>query len=126
MKIISKKQLLMLHSELISQTGGAGGIRDEGLLESAVSAPFQSFGGKELYPSLLEKAARLGFGLIKNHPFLDGNKRIGAHAMIVFLDINHIELDYDDKDLIDTILRIADGSLDDKDLLSWLQSHILL
>ena len=95
MKVLTKRQILLLHSALIRQSGGSDGIRDEGLLDSAVSTPFQTFANQELYPSLLEKAARLGFGLICNHPFIDGNKRIGTHAMLVFLDINQITLSYD-------------------------------
>ena len=90
MKRLTKEQILLLHSALIAQFGGSAEIRDDGLLESAINAPFQTFDGKELYPSLLEKATRLGYGLIKNHPFVDGNKRIGTHAMLVFLAINHI------------------------------------
>ena len=75
------------------ETGGSHGLRDEGLLQSAVSAPFQSFSGTDAYPSLKQKAARLAFGLVKNHPFVDGNKRIGAHAMLVFLALNGVELE---------------------------------
>ena len=86
----------MLHSHLIAETGGVDGLRDEGMLESAMNAPFQSFAGEEVYPSLQQKAARLCFGLVKNHPFIDGNKRIGTHAMLVFLALNGIELDYTD------------------------------
>ena len=100
MKVLTKRQILLLHSALIRQSGGSDGIRDEGLLDSAVSTPFQTFADQELYPSLLEKAARLGFGLICNHPFIDGNKRIGTHAMLVFLDINQITLSYEDDDAL--------------------------
>lgn len=75
MKRLSKRQILMLHEQLLSQTGGLPGLRDEGLLESALSAPFQSFGDVDAYPSLPQKAARLCYGLVKNHPFTDGNKR---------------------------------------------------
>ena len=81
MKVLSKQQILKLHEMLIAQSGGSPEIRDDGLLDSALNTPFQSFSNTELYPSLLEKAARLGYGLIKNHPFVDGNKRIGTHAM---------------------------------------------
>ena len=84
MKILTKYQIILLHAQLIKETGGMEGIRDEGLLDSAILSPFQSFDGKELYPSVLEKGARLGFGLIQNHAFIDGNKRIGVHAMLVF------------------------------------------
>lgn len=124
MKILTKRQILLLHTALIGQSGGSDGIRDAGLLDSAIHAPFQTFADQELYPSLLEKAARLGFGLICNHPFVDGNKRIGTHAMLVFLDINQISLNYEDKDLIETILAVASGTLDYNGLLSWLQCHI--
>ena len=93
MIVLSKEQIILLHHQLILKTGGTDGIRDEGLLESALEAPFQSFDGIELYPSVQQKAARLGYGLVKNHAFLDGNKRIGAHAALVFLALNKIDLD---------------------------------
>lgn len=124
MKVLSKRQILMLHSMLIAQSGGLDGLRDEGLLESAINTPLQTFAGQELYPTVLEKAARLGYGLIHNHPFLDGNKRIGTHAMLVFLDINNIALSYADDDLIAAILRVASGDMDESELLEWLKSHI--
>lgn len=124
MKRLTKEQIMMLHRALIAESGGSVEIRDEGLLDSAINAPFQTFGGDELYPSLLEKASRLGYGLIKNHPFVDGNKRIGTHAMIVFLAVNHIELQYEDADLIQLILGIAAGEYDEAHLLVWLQQHI--
>ena len=84
MKRLSKKQILMLHTQLIQQTGGSDGVRDYNLLDSAL----ESFGGEDLYPTLQAKAARLGYGLIKNHCMIDGNKRIGTHAMLVFLALN--------------------------------------
>lgn len=124
MRVLSKRQILMLHSMLVAQSGGADGLRDEGLLESAINTPLQTFGGQELYPTVLEKAARLGYGLIHNHPFLDGNKRIGTHAMLVFLDINNITLSYEDDDLIAAILRVASGDMDEGELLEWLKIHI--
>ena len=124
MKVLTKRQILMLHSMLVAQSGGMEGLRDEGVLDSAISTPLQTFGGVELYPTLLEKAARLGYGLIHNHPFVDGNKRIGVHAMLVFLDINNITLSYDDDDLIATILLVASGDMDDSGLLNWLKAHV--
>ena len=78
---LSKHQILLIHDQLIAETGGSSGLRDEGMLDSALNSPFQTFGGEDVYPSLQQKAARLCFGLVKNHPFVDGNKRIGAHAM---------------------------------------------
>lgn len=91
---LSKNQVIMLHSDLIAETGGLDGIRDEGLLDSALNSPFQKFNNTDLFPTIYQKAARLGFGLINNHAFIDGNKRIGAHTMLVFLELNDIELDY--------------------------------
>ena len=89
---LTKKQVLMLHTQLIESTGGSDGIRDEGLLDSALESPFQSFSGEELYPSIQAKAARLCYGLVKNHAMVDGNKRIGVHVMLVFLAVNGYEL----------------------------------
>ena len=125
MKILTKRQILLLHSELAEESGGSSELRDEGLLDSAISAPFQSFGGIDLYPDIILKAARLGFGLIKNHPFVDGNKRIGAHAMIAFLEVNSISLEYEDDELIEIILSVASGVSLDEDLVVWLKDHII-
>ena len=124
MKILKKRQILLLHSALIAESGGSEGIRDEGLLDSAVNTPFQTFSGQDLYPTVLEKAVRLGFGLIRNHPFIDGNKRIGTHAMLVFLNLNSITLSYEDDELISTILSVASGEMDADGLLKWIQQHI--
>ncbi|WP_031555091.1 type II toxin-antitoxin system death-on-curing family toxin [Oribacterium sp. FC2011] len=123
MKKLSKEQILMLHSQLIEEFGGSDGVRDYNLLDSALESPFQSFGGEELYPTIQAKAARLGYGLIKNHCMVDGNKRIGAHAMLVFLAINGIELDYTQKELYEMILSIADGSLEYENLFKWVLEH---
>lgn len=120
---LTKKQIIYLHRELIAETGGTEGLRDEGLLDSALNAPFQSFGGVDAYPSLQQKGASLGFGLIKNHAFIDGNKRIGVHAMLVFLSLNGIELNYSQEELSDTILGVASGELSFEDLLRWIIKH---
>ena len=124
MKILKKRQILLLHSVLIAESGGSDGVRDEGLLDSAVNTPFQTFSGQDLYPTVLDKAVRLGFGLIRNHPFSDGNKRIGTHAMLVFLNLNSITLSYEDDELISTILSVASGEMDADGLLKWIQQHI--
>ena len=123
MKTLSKNQVTALHSALIREFGGIDGIRDEGLLESASAAPFQTFGGEPVYPSLQAKAAQLGFGLIRNHPFVDGNKRIGAHTMLVFLAVNGIELRYEQQELIDIVLSVAAGQIDRQGLLQWILDH---
>ena len=123
MKTLSKNQVTALHSALIREFGGIDGIRDEGLLESALAAPFQTFGGEPVYPSLQAKAAQLGFGLIRNHPFVDGNKRISAHTMLVFLAVNGIELRYEQQELIDIVLSVAAGQIDRQRLLQWILDH---
>lgn len=123
MKKLSKKQILMLHTQLIQQTGGSDGVRDYNLLDSALETPFQSFGGDELYPTIQAKAVRLGYGLIKNHCMIDGNKRIGTHAMLVFLALNGIELKYMQKELYETILDVAAGKIEYEDLLQWVLNH---
>lgn len=123
MKRLNERQVLRMHEQLLAQTGGMPGVRDEGLLQSALEAPFQSFGGDDIYPSIQQKAARLGYGLIKNHPFLDGNKRIGTHVMLVFLCLNAIELDYTQKELEDVILSVAASEAGSDDLLRWLLQH---
>ena len=123
MKCLSKKQILMLHTALIAEFGGLEGVRDEGLLESALAAPFQTFGGEAVYPSLQAKAAQLGFGLICNHPFVDGHKRIGAHAMLVFLALNGIDLTYSQQELVDIVLSVAAGNADRQALLQWILEH---
>ena len=123
MIILSKEQVMKLHASLIKATGGSEGIRDEGLLDLALNNPFQSFGGKELYPSIQAKAARLCFGLVKNHAMLDGNKRLGAHAMLVYLALNGYELSYSQKELSEIILALAAGNIGEKEILQWIIDH---
>ena len=125
MKILTVQIVLTLHKQLIDVFGGLGGVRDYNLLESAVNAPLQTYNGIELYPTLIDKAARLCFGLVKNHPFIDGNKRIGAHAALVFLALNDIEMKYDDNELVELIMSVAAGDYDYEDILKWLRGHTL-
>ena len=123
MIILSKEQVIKLHASLIKAAGGSEGIRDEGMLDLALNNPFQSFGGKELYPSIQAKAARLCFGLVRNHAMLDGNKRLGAHTMLVFLALNGYELSYSQNELSDVILALASGDIGEKELLQWIFEH---
>ena len=123
MKTLCKAQVIMLHEQLIEATGGSHGVRDDGMLESALAAPFQAFGDTAAYPSILQKAARLCYGLVKNHPFIDGNKRSGAHAMLVFLALNGIELTYQQHELSDVIIATAASEADCEALLQWLIRH---
>ena len=123
MKRLSKEQVLALYHELIRRFGGEDGLRDEGLLESALAAPFQVFDGRSAFVTVQQKAARLGFGLISNHPFLDGNKRTGTHLMLLVLAMNGIELIYTQKELYEIILQIASGDASYETLLSWILDH---
>jgi len=123
MKILTKNQVTALQDQLIERFGGTHGIRDEGILDSALHAPFQTFAGEELYPGMYEKAARLGFGLVKGHAFVDGNKRIGTHVMLIFLHLNGVRLSYSDDELIQIIIDLASGAADEKTLLTWLKDH---
>ena len=112
-----------MHKAIVMNTGGSDGIRDENLLDSAVNAPFQSFGGYDIYSSLEEKAARLGFGLAQNHAFIDGNKRIAAHAMLVFLAYNGIEIECREDELYSLFLGLADSLVTFEDLVNWIMNH---
>ena len=120
---LSKEQVILLHQRLIETTGGSTGIRDEGMLESALSNPFQSFGDVELYPSIQAKAAQLCFGIVKNHPMIDGNKRLGTHVMLVFMALNGYELLYTQQELSSTILDLAAGKIGFETILQWIISH---
>ena len=121
---LTVEQIEKLHDAVINKTGGSLGIRDKGLVESAVNTPFQTFGGQDLYPSLEEKAVRLGYGLTMNHGFIDGNKRIGALALLTLLEINGKELKCTDQELEDVFLVLGAGEMSDTDLLDWVKSHL--
>ncbi|WP_038098995.1 type II toxin-antitoxin system death-on-curing family toxin [Treponema pedis] len=111
MNFFSEEQVIKIHSSLIIRTGGIDGVREYNLLDSSLKSIFQTFDGKELHPSILDKAVQLCYSLIENHPFLDGNKRIGIHLSLIFLKINGIDLNYTQKELIDLGLRIASGQI---------------
>ena len=112
------KQYPYFYKILTEATGGTVGVRDEGLLLSALEAPYQSFGGEDLFPSLLEKAVRLGYGLVANHPFIDGNKRIGILVMLTFMELNGINVEFTDDEVIDMALGVASGKYKYEDLLN--------
>lgn len=123
MKRISRDQVLMLHSMVIKQSGGIEGVRDNGLLDSALNLPFQSFNNQELYPSIQSKAARLCYSIINNHPFIDGNKRTGILVMLVFLRINNIIIQCKDEEIIDLGMGIASGKYDLSYIVKWIMLH---
>lgn len=121
---LNKEQIIRLHKILLDTTGGLDGIRDEGLLDSALAAPFQTFDGVELYPSAAAKIARIAYSLVCNHPFVDGNKRIGTYVMLVLLELNHIKADFTDNDIIRIGLELAQGSMTDKQLLGIIMERL--
>ena len=113
----------MFHAMMLDATGGSHGIRDNNMLESAINMPFATFMGDDLYPYVEDKAARLGFGIINNHPFVDGNKRTGLLAMLVFLETNGVFLTYSDEELVTIGLNVASGEASDKDMREWINKH---
>lgn len=121
---ITADDVIALHSRVIEKSGGLDGLRDRDILDSAISAPLQSFGGKELFPTDLEKIARVGFGLAANHAFLDGNKRIGAMVVQLLLKWNGYALHLQQGELADMFIAIADGSAKEEDLLCWIKQHL--
>ena len=118
-----KDKVLLLQQLIIESTGGTAGVRDFKLLDSALNSCYQTFGGEELYPTKEEKGARLGFNLVSNRAFVDGNKRIGLLVMLSFLEINGIKLSYTDEELITIGLALADGSMKYEELLEWVNNH---
>ena len=119
----SKDKVLLLHKLIAQETGGSIGIRDEGLLESALESAFSGFGDQEFYPTKEEKGARLGYNLISNHAFVDGNKRIGMYVMLTFLEVNGIHMDCTNDDVAETGMAIASGKMDYDALLQWVKEH---
>ena len=119
----SKEKVLLLHKYIAEETGGSVGLRDDALLDSALESAFSGFGDTEFYPSKEEKGARLGYCLISNHAFLDGNKRIGMYVMLTFLEVNGIRLNVTDDEIIRNGLSVADGTMGYDELLGWIIRH---
>ena len=117
-------EVLELHRRVIKQSGGAGGVRELGCIQSALAQPQMTFGGQDLYPTLESKAAALCFSLVMNHPFIDGNKRIGHAAMETFLVLNGFALEAGIDDAEQTILRLAAGQLARDDLVDWVAEYV--
>ena len=119
----SSEKVKLLHQLIAQETGGSIGLRAEDLLESALDGAFATFDGQELYPTKEEKGARLGYTLISNHAFVDGNKRIGMYVMLTFLEVNGIHMDCSNQEVADTGLAVASGQMDYDALLDWVRSH---
>ena len=119
----STEKVLLLHQLLAEATGGSVGVRDQGLLDSALEGAFAGFGDQEFYPTKEEKGARLGYALISNHAFVDGNKRIGLYVMLSFLEMNGIRIQCTDEELVHIGLSIADGKMGYEELYNWVLEH---
>ena len=119
----SKDKILLLHQLIAEETGGSIGVRDEGLLDSALDGIYASFGGQELYPTKEEKGARLGYTLISNHAFVDGNKRIGMYVMLTFLEVNGVPLECTNDDVVSVGLAVAAGEMSYEQLKDWVLTH---
>lgn len=120
----SKEDIIYLHSTIVMKTGGEDEIRDEGMLESALATPLQTFDSVDLYPTIADKLTRLSFGLVRNHPFLDGNKRIGAYVLTVGLKLNGIPFSFDDEEAIREFLGLAAGKISYDSFANWVRSKI--
>ena len=119
----SKEKVLLLHRLIAEETGGSIGLRDEALLESTLESAFSGFGDREFYPIKEEKGARLGYTLISNHAFVDGNKRIGMYVMLTFMEVNGIRMDCTNEEVLETGMSVADGSMGYDELLEWIRNH---
>ena len=118
---ISKEKVMLLHQLIAEETGGGVGVRDEGLLDSALNNAYSTFGGEELYKTKEEKAASLGFSLISNHAFVDGNKRIGVYVMLTLLEAEGIKMNCTNADVVDLGLSVADGKMKYDEILKWIK-----
>jgi len=124
-RYLSLTEVLIIYRRIIAQTGGSLGIRDFNALESALAQPRATYGGEDLYPTIVDKASSLGFSLIQNHPFIDGNKRIGHAAMETFLILNGFEIDAAVDEQEQVILTIASGNMKRDDFAVWLRAHVV-
>lgn len=123
-RYLTLAEVIELHSQILEQAAGSGGIRDMGALESAIAQPRMTFGGEELYPTIIEKASALGFSIVMNHPFVDGNKRAGHAAMETFLVLNRLEIEAEVDEQEQVILALAAGELDRDAFTNWLQKSV--
>lgn len=122
--VLTKEAVLAIHAAAIGRFGGCDGMRDEGLLDSALAQPFQTFGGTDLYPSVVDKACRYAFGIISDHPFLDGNKRTGAALLGTYLRMSGIDFAPDHTAFLKVMLGVADGSVSYDALVEWVGSIV--
>ena len=123
MRLLSIQDIILLHKKLIEQTGGSHGIRDAGLIESALNRALATFDGQDLYRTVKPKIAAVTYSLVNNHGFIDGNKRVGVTAMLLLLRINGYQISYTQQELVSLGLSLADGSATENDILKWIEDH---
>jgi death on curing protein len=123
MRFLNIENVILFHEKIIKETGGSAGIRDRGLIESALNRAFMTYDGKDLYPNIIEKISAIVHSLICNHGFVDGNKRIGVAVMVILLKMNNIKMYYTQKELIDFGLKTAEGFMKENDILNWIKEH---
>jgi len=123
-KLLTVEEIILLHDLVISRTGGEEGIRDEGLLISSVENIKATFDAEDLYPTLINKAAQLGFSLINNHGFVDGNKRVGVLAMLIMLETNNISITASNDEIVELGLKTADGRYTSEDIVGWIETRL--
>jgi death-on-curing protein len=125
MVTLTLDQLILFHEKIVAKTGGSAGVRDSGLIESALRKAEATFGGQDLYETDIRKIAVIAYSLIKNHGFVDGNKRIGVSAMLLLLKMNMISISYTQQELVELGLRVADGTYNEADIENWISTHIV-
>lgn len=125
MRYLTVEEVLILYHQMMRRTGGSPGLRDQGALLSALAQPKMTFDGVELYPTLIDKASALGYSLIMNHPFIDGNKRIGHLSVEAFLFLNGMEIQASVSEQEEIILRLAAGELSRSEWTAWLEAHVV-
>ncbi len=123
MRYVTLAEALAIHERILTQSGGLAGILSLGALESALAQPLVTFGGQDLYPALVDKAAALGFSLINNHPFVDGNKRTGHAVMEMYLLLNGYGIEATVDEQVDIIVQVAAGEFRREQFVEWLRAH---
>ena len=125
MEMIALEEIIIFHEKIIEKTGGSQGVRDIGLIESAINRPFQTYDGIEFYPEIESKISAITYSLINNHGFVDGNKRIGVSVMLLLLRLNDIKIEYKQEELVDLGIKIAENKCKEEDIKKWIESHSL-
>ena len=120
---LSKEQVIAMYMKMMRETGGNFGIRSSILLDSSLNNAFSTFGGNDLYPELEDKIANICFCIVSNHPFVDGNKRMGIYIMLVLLKLNNIKVAYEQYELVNLGLGLAEGKLTQSDIVRWIKEH---